>query len=100
MANENKKKVLIVGNSAKEHALALKFASYDNVEKIYVAPGSAAIKDFAELVDIREENVQELLKFVIDNSIDLTIASSSIAIKNDIADVFQANRHLIFAPTP
>ena len=99
MANENKKKVLIVGNSAKEHALALKFASYDNVEKIYVAPGNAAIKDFAKLVDIREENVQELLKFVIDNSIDLTIASSSIAIKNDIADVFQANGQLIFAPT-
>ena len=99
MVQENGKKILIVGHSAKEHALALKFAEYDNIEKIYVAPGNNAIKDIAEIVDIREESTSELLKFVIENNIDLTIASSSIAIKNDIADIFQANGQLIFAPS-
>ena len=99
MQNDKKKKILIVGNSAKEHALALKFHQYDNIEKIFVAPGNDAIKEIAETVDIREENIQELLKFVIENEINLTIASSETAIKNDIADVFQANGQMIFAPS-
>ena len=98
MSENIKKKILIVGSSAKEHALAIKFLTYDNVETVYVAPGNTAIKEIVQVVDIREDNVQELLKFVIDNDIDLTIASSSLAIKNDIAEIFQANGQLIFAP--
>ena len=99
MQNEKKKKILIVGSSAKEHALAIKFSQYDNIEKIFAAPGNDAIKEVAEVVDIREENIEELLKFVIENEIDLTIASSETAIKNDIAEVFQANGQMIFAPS-
>ena len=94
-----KKKVLIVGHSAKEHALALKLNEYDNVEKIYAAPGNAAMKEFCECVDIREDKPQELLEFVLENAVDITIASSKDAIKADIADLFQSNSQLIFAPT-
>lgn len=96
MANE-KKKVLIVGSSAKEYALVQKFKEYDC--EIVVAPGNRRIKEIAECVDIREQNVQELLEYVLENAVDLTIASSEIAIKNDIAGLFQANAQLIFAPS-
>ncbi len=92
-----RKKVLIVGNSAKEYALIKKFKNYDC--EIFVAPGNSAIAEIAQCVDIREENVQELLEFVLENGIDLTVCSSEIAIKNDIAGLFQANEQLIFAPT-
>ncbi len=97
---ENKKKnILIIGHSAKEHALAQKLSSYDNVEKIFALPGNTAMKEFCECVDIREDNSQEILEFVLKNEIDLTIASSNETIKSDIADLFQANSQLIFAPT-
>ena len=95
--SENKKKVLIVGSSAKEYALVEKFKSYDC--EIVVAPGNQRIKDIAECVDIREEKVEELLEYVLENAVDLTIVSSENAIKNDIATLFQANKQLIFAPT-
>ena len=91
------KKILIVGNSAKEYALARKLATYDC--EIFVIPGNSSMKDIAKCVDIREDKVQEILEFVLENAIDLTVVSSEIAIKNDIASVFQANEQLIFAPT-
>lgn len=93
------KKILIVGHSAKEHALALKLNSYDNIETIYVAPGNSAMSEFCECIDVREDDLSRLLEFVLENGIDLTIASSRKAIKADIADLFQANSQLIFAPT-
>ena len=94
---DKKKKVLIVGASAKEYALVQKFKNYDC--DIVVAPGNKAIEEIAQCVDIREHNVQELLEYVLENAVDLTIASSDIAIKNDISGLFQANNQLIFAPT-
>ena len=94
---ESRKKILIVGASAKEYALAKKFNSYDC--DVFVAPGNSVIAEIAKCVDIREDNTEELLAFVVKNSFDLTIASSEIAIKNNIAELFQANEQLIFAPT-
>ncbi len=97
MSDKKKKKVLIVGSSAKEYALVQKFKNYDC--EIVVAPGNSAIKEIAECVDIREHNVQELLEYALENAVDLTIAASETAIKNDISGIFQANNQLIFAPT-
>lgn len=92
-----KKKVLIIGSSAKEYALAKKFKEYDC--EVFVAPGNARIKDIVECVDIRENNVQEILEYVLENDIYLTIASSEIAIKNNISELFSSNGQLIFAPS-
>lgn len=94
---DKKKKVLIVGNSAKEYALVKKFKNYDC--DIFVLSGNSAISELAECVDIRKENVQEILEYVLENAIDLTIVTSEVAIKNNIAELFQTNNQLIFCPT-
>lgn len=94
---DKKKKVLIVGNSAKEYALVKKFKNYDC--DIFVLSGNSAISELAECVDIREENVQEILEYVLENAVDLTIVTSEVAIKNNIAELFQTNNQLIFCPT-
>lgn len=93
------KKVFIVGSSACEYSLAKKMIAYENVSEVFVAPGNDAMKEFCTVVDIREQNVEELLEFALENAVDLTIASSDVAIKNDITTVFQNNNQMIFAPT-
>lgn len=93
-----KKKVLIVGSSAKEYAVAKYLSKNPDIETIFTAPGNFAVEEFSKRVDIRENAVQELLEFAIKNDIDLTIASSTEAIKADIAGFFSANSQLIFAP--
>ena len=93
------KKVLIVGNSAKEHALAKVFSEYPFVEKVYLAPGNSATGEFCENVDIRPDSVSELLEFAMENAVDLTIATDEKAIKADISTLFQQNGQMIFAPS-
>lgn len=94
---DNVKKILIVGASAKEYALVKKIKNYGC--EIFVAPGNSVIGEIAQCIDIREDNVDELLAFAVQNSVDLTVVSSEIAIKNNIAELFQANEQLIFAPS-
>lgn len=91
-----KEKILIVGNSAKESALAKILSDEFDV---YVAPGNDSLKEFSTIVDIRENNVIELVNFALENDIFFTIASSETAIKNNIAEIFDDNGLMIFAPT-
>lgn len=99
MNEKSGKKVLIIGASAGEYTLAKKISELPEISDVFVAPGNDAMKEFCNVVDIRENNVQELLEFVMENAIDLTVASSELAIKNDIASVFQQNGQMIFAPS-
>lgn len=93
------KKILIIGSSATEYTLAKKFLELDEISQVFVAPGNSAMQDFCTVVDIRENNVKELLDFALENAIDLTVASSESAIKNDITSLFQHNNQMIFAPS-
>lgn len=95
MKNKELKNVLIVGHSAKESALAQILSKEFN---IYIAPGNDSMKQFGEVVDIREDNVLELLNFALEHDIYFTITGSEEAIKNDIAGFFNENGMMIFAP--
>ena len=91
-----KKKILIVGNGAREYALAKKLSfNYD----VYITPSSDGLKEFATCLDIRENNIKELLNFVLENDIDMTIPISRATVENDIASVFAANKQSVFAPS-
>ena len=89
------KKILIIGNSIKEYTLA-KYLS--NIADVYVASGSENLKGVATVVDIREDSVSELLEFVMENGIDLTMAFSKKTLQSDIVSVFTNNNQQIFAP--
>lgn len=90
-----KKKVLIIGNSAKEYALAKRLS--ENCE-VFVAPGNDVLKEFAECLDIRETSSQELLEFAMENGIDMTIPVSSLSLSSDIVKLFNKHNMQIFAP--
>ncbi len=89
------KKILIIGNGAKEYALAKKLSEK---HEIYITPASDPLKEFAQCVDIREDNAGELLEFVMENGIDMTIPISLTALKSGIVDLFNNNKQTIFAP--
>lgn len=85
------KKILIIGNTVRAYALAKKLSG---VNEVYVAPGSPAIAEFATNVDLREN--AELLEFVMENGIDLTIP---VALNSGIVELFNNNNQKIFAPS-
>ncbi len=90
-----KKKILIIGNSANAYALA-KNLSKNN--EIYITPASDTLKEFATYVDIREDNVNELLDYVLENDIDMTIPVSQAAIEANIVSKFTEHKQHIFGP--
>lgn len=90
------KKILIIGNSAKVYSLAMKLSE---ANEVFVASGSTTIKEFATCLDIRENSVTELLEFVMENGIDLTIPVSELALQSDIVEIFNNNNQKIFAPS-
>ena len=90
-----KKKVLIIGNSATAYALGKKLSVNND---IYIAPGNDLMKEFAVCLDIRENSVMELLEFVLENDIDLTIPVSKTTIDTNIVEIFSQNNQQIFAP--
>lgn len=90
------KKILIIGNSAREYALAKKLSEKNDV---YVAPGSDTIREFATCIDVREDAEAELLEFVMENGIDITIPVSKKSLSSNIVELFNKNGQQIFAPS-
>lgn len=92
-------RILVVGSSAKEHAIIWKLFQGESVEEVFCAPGNIGTEEFATNIDIRPYEVQKLLAFAKENQITLTIASSKVALDAGIVDIFQKEGLLIFGPT-
>lgn len=90
--------ILIVGGGAVASSLARKLSQYSDVDNIYVASSKLVESDFYTSVDIGENDLTELLKFVCEKDICLTIPVSSVSLKSDIVAFFQANGQMVFAP--
>lgn len=95
---ESKKNILIVGNSSAVSVFIKKIQNYENVGKIYVTGNFLGLAENIETIDIREEKVEELLKFAFEHEINLTVSLSEKATLSDIAGIFNANGQMIFAP--
>lgn len=91
-------KVLVIGSGGREHALAWKISLNPKVKKIYCAPGNAGISEIAECVNISATDVQELLDFALNNSIDLTVVGPESSLVEGIVDVFRKHKLRIFGP--
>lgn len=94
-------KVLVVGGGGREHALAWKAAQPEKVEQVFVAPGNAgtALEPKVENVDIKDTDIQALIRFVQDRDVDLTIIGPEAPLVIGITDAFQAQGLRCFGPT-
>ncbi|MEG0306535.1 MAG: phosphoribosylamine--glycine ligase [Clostridium sp.] len=91
-------KILVVGNGGREHAIAWKLSESEKVSKIYCAPGNGGtfMEKKCENVNIIDND--ELLKFALNNSIDLTVVGPEVYLCNGIVDLFKSHNLKIFGP--
>ena len=92
-------KVLVVGSGGREHAIVWKISQSKKVDKIFCAPGNGGIKELAELVKIKADDVEGLLSFAKEKKVDLTIVGSEAPLVKGIVDIFQREGLKIFGPT-
>ena len=57
-------KVCVIGSGGREHAIAWRLSISPSVEKVYAVPGSAAMKNCAELVGIDWCHTDHLIRFL------------------------------------
>ena len=95
-------KVLIVGGGGREHALAWVVARSEKVSKIYVAPGNggtAMMGGKIENIALKATDVDGLLQFAHDVSVDLTVVGPEQPLEAGIVDRFSDSGKKIFGPT-
>lgn len=92
-------KVLVVGSGGREHALVWKIHQSSRVKKIYCAPGNAGIKRMAECIDLAVTDVDALVAFAKQESIDLTVVGPELSLTAGIVDAFEQEGLRIFGPS-
>lgn len=81
-------KILVIGGGGREHALIWKIAQSNKVDKIYAAPGNAGIGEIAENVDIPVTDIEALVTFAKDKSVDLTVVGPEVPLVMGVSDAF------------
>lgn len=92
-------KILVVGSGGREHALVWKISQSKKVDKIFCAPGNGGIKDIAEIVPIKADDIEGLLNFAKQNKIDLTLVGPEVPLVNGIVDIFLKEGLNVFGPS-
>jgi phosphoribosylamine---glycine ligase len=94
-------KVLIIGSGGREHALAWSVARDAGVEKVFVAPGNAATASEAKLENVAIDvmDLDALVAFAHQNTIDLTIVGPEAPLVAGVVDRFRAEDLAIFGPS-
>ncbi|MEW5792149.1 MAG: phosphoribosylamine--glycine ligase [Pseudomonadota bacterium] len=95
------KKVLVIGNGGREHALAWKLAQSPQVAQVFCAPGNGgtALEPKVQNVAIAATDVAALLAFAQAQAIDLTVVGPEAPLVAGVVDTFQAAGLRIFGPS-
>ena len=92
-------KVLVIGGGAREHAIVWKLAQSPASTELYAAPGNAGTGELARRVPIGASDIDRLLRFAQNISIDLTVVGPEAPLADGIADRFHDAGQPIFGPT-
>jgi len=92
-------KVLVVGGGGREHTIIWKLSQSPLVREIYCAPGNPGIEELAKSVDIAPEDIEKLVEFAQERSIDLTVVGPEAPLVLGIADKFKEAGLKIIAPS-
>lgn len=89
-------KILIVGNGARESAIALKLNSDPRITKLFFAKGNATTDLLGQ--NVYDDSIEGLRDFVIKERIDLTIVGPEAPLVAGIVDEFKKHNLKIFGP--
>ncbi|GAB7140761.1 phosphoribosylamine--glycine ligase [Deferribacterales bacterium RsTz2092] len=92
--------ILVIGGGGREHAIAWKLASLQDVSMVYVAPGNGGtqLENKCKNVDIAADDLIKLAKFAKSENIALTVVGPEVPLSLGIVDFFEANGLKTFGP--
>ncbi len=68
-------KIMVVGGGGREHAIIKKIKENKNVTEIFALPGNGGMAKDATLVDIGAKDIENIVKFAVENKIDYAVVA-------------------------
>lgn len=93
------KRVLVIGNGGREHALVWALSRSPEVEEVFVAPGSDGMGQLAVKAPVDANNLEALAKWAKDSRMDLTVVGPEAYLESGLTDVFRKQGLTVFGPT-
>ncbi len=90
--------ILLIGSGGREHAMAWKIRQNPDVKTLYCIPGNGGIALLAECHNIPLNDHSQIIHFVREKNIDLTLVGPEVPLVNGIVDDFFAAGLPIFGP--
>lgn len=91
--------ILVVGGGGREHAIIKSVKKNKNVDVIYALPGNGGIADDAICVDIGAKDIDKIVEFAKNNSIDYAIVAPDDPLVLGAVDALEAVGIPCFGPT-
>lgn len=91
--------VLVIGRGGREHAICAKVGMSPLVDQVYVAPGNVGMTDVAHRVDIQESEHDQIVSFVKENHVGLTIIGPEVPLLEGLADRLRGENLRVFGPS-
>jgi phosphoribosylamine---glycine ligase len=92
------KRVLIIGQGGREHALAKCFKKSPTVSHVFVAPGNAGMNDVAQCIDINIMDFKQVIEWITQNNIDLVFVGPEAPLSAGIVDALEISIIKVFGP--
>jgi phosphoribosylamine--glycine ligase len=92
------KKILVIGSGGREHAICKKFQESKQEKKIYCLPGNAGIAEFAEIVDVKQDDFPKIINFCQSEKIDFVFVGPEQPLVDGIVDELEKNNIAVFGP--
>ena len=91
------KKILVVGNGGREHAIGIKLAQNPEAE-LYFAPGNGGTASIGENINIQVDEIHKLADFAVENNVYLTVVGPELPLTLGITDTFRERGLAVFGP--
>ena len=92
-------RILLVGGGGREHALAWKISQSPLVTQLFIAPGNGGTALCGQNVEIKDNDLPGLLKFALDNKIDLVVPGPEAPLVAGITDLMEQAGIPCFGPS-
>ncbi|NLB29969.1 MAG: phosphoribosylamine--glycine ligase, partial [Clostridiales bacterium] len=90
--------ILVVGGGGREHAICHTLAKSPRVDKIWCAPGNGGISNVAECVPVPATDVEEIVRFALENPVDYVVVAPDDPLALGMVDVLEDAGIRAFGP--
>lgn len=100
MTNLAPKKILVIGNGGREHAVCEAFKKSSKSSQIFVINGNFGTREIAKNIDfIKPNQVDLIVKFCQDQAIDFVFVGPEQPLVEGLVDILEQNKIRVFGPS-